>query len=89
MALIEVKEKDILYTECKDYLLTSVVCDYGIFEKYIPYKYDRNPPKPEELHEIDGSQWKLKLVLNSRTNAIVILSALDKDTLDHRRNNPI
>jgi len=50
MALIEVKEKDILYTECKDYLLTSVVCDYGIFEKYIPYKYDRNPPKPEELH---------------------------------------
>ena len=80
-------ERGIVYTEYKDYLVNSVVCDYGIYERYTPYKYDRNPPKPEELTEIDGKQWKVKLILNSRANAIEVLRILNKDTVEHRKNN--
>lgn len=88
MSLVDFStERDIVYTEYKDYLVTSVVCDYGIYEKYTPYKYDKNPPKPEDLIEIDGKQWKLKLILNSRSNAIEILRILNKDTIEHRKNN--
>lgn len=88
MSLVDFsRERDVIYTEYKDYLVTSVVCDYGVFEKYTPYKYDRNPPKSEELTEIDGKQWKLKLILNSRFNAIELLRILNKDTVEHRKNN--
>lgn len=88
MSLVDFsKERDVVYTEYKDYLVTSVVCDYGVFEKYTPYKYDRNPPKPEDLTEIDGKQWKVKLILNSRSNAIEVLRILNKDTVEHRKNN--
>lgn len=73
------KENGLVFTQEKDYLVDSVVCDYGIYERQNGYD--------DKLPVIGGYNYKLKLILNSRANAIEILKILDKDTLEHKRLN--
>jgi len=83
--LIKVEDKDLVYTQNKEYVLTSVVSDHGIYERKC--EYNPNAVVPSTYHLFDGYYWELKLIVNSRSNALKILEILDEDNLRHRELN--
>ena len=80
--LTEINNKDLVYTQDKHYLLTSVVCDYGIYEK--------STELDERRVNIEGVDYSLRLILYSRSKALEIMDILDKDSIEHKKlNEPI
>ena len=63
---------DTSFSEDKSYAKSSVVCDYGIFER-------TSNPGPND-RKIDDKYYNLKLILNSSSNASLILQILDADS---------
>lgn len=63
---------DIVFTEDRLYAKSSVVCDYGIYERTSdPASFDRS---------FGDENYKLRLILNSNSNATLILKILDSDS---------
>jgi len=80
--LIEVIDKDLVFTESKEYALTSVVSDHGIYEKT---SIEDSMESYGTCRKLDGIWYRLKLILNSRSNALKIMNILDEDEIDHKR----
>lgn len=84
MSLIYHNQRDLVFTEYKDYLMTSVVSDYGIYEK--KYKV-KDHIVIEDMIKIEGFYWELKLILMSRDKALELLEVLNQDTIQHKKLN--
>lgn len=85
--LIEMNDKDLVFTESKEYVLTSVVSDHGIYERVNASKLVGTPSELRRIGFLQlGFDWyRLKLILNSRANALEIIKILDKDEIDHKK----
>lgn len=80
--LNEVPDKDLVYTQSKEYALTSVVSDHGIYERKC--KCEPYLMVPSSYRLIGDYYYELKLILNSRSNALEIMGILDKDEINHK-----
>lgn len=80
--LIEMNDKDLVFTESKEYALTSVVSDHGIYERL---HGSEGCFFSTDTRQFGNADFQLKLIVNSRANALEIMKILDKDEIEHKK----